>query len=164
MANLDKKSFMWGVATSSYQIEGAHNVDGRGPSVWDTFSHKKGNVKNDDNGDTACNHYNFWEEDIELIKKLRVNSYRFSLSWSRIFPKGTEKKVNQKGIDFYQILIDTLLSKGIDPVLTLNHWDMPQGLEDIGGWTSRNVTEEFTRYAYYISTVSYTHLTLPTKA
>jgi len=151
MNELDKKRFMWGVATSSYQIEGAYDTDGRGPSVWDTFSHKKGNVKNNDNGDTACNHYNFWEKDIELIKKLGVNSYRFSLSWPRIFPKGTEKKVNQKGIDFYQTLIDTLLSKGIDPVLTLNHWDMPQGLEDIGGWTSRNVVEEFTRYAYYIS-------------
>ena len=142
---------MWGVATSSYQIEGAHDIDDRGPSVWDTFSHKKGNIKNGDNGDIACNHYNLWQDDIELIKELGVNAYRFSISWSRIFPKGTEKKANQKGIDFYQNLIEALLSKNITPMLTLNHWDMPQGLEDIGGWTSRNVAEEFTKYGYYVS-------------
>jgi beta-glucosidase len=147
----EKNDFIWGVATSSYQIEGAHNIDGRGPSVWDVFSHTEGKVNNNDNGDIACDHYHLWEQDIELMKDLGVNSYRFSIAWPRIFPKGTENIVNQKGLDFYDRLVDLLLENNIRPFVTLNHWDMPQGLEDIGGWTNRNVVEEFVKYGYHVS-------------
>ena len=101
-----KKAFNWGVATSSYQIEGAHDIDGRGPSVWDVFSHTKGKVKNGDTGDIACDHYNKFSEDIKLMKDLGVDSYRFSVAWPRIFPVGTEQKINQKGMDFYDRLVD----------------------------------------------------------
>ena len=105
----EKNDFIWGVATSSYQIEGAHNIDGRGLSVWDVFSHTGGKVNNNDNGDIACDHYRLWEQDVELMKDLGVNSYRFSIAWPRIFPKGTENIVNQKGLDFYDRLVDLLL-------------------------------------------------------
>ena len=143
--------FLWGTATSSYQIEGAPNLDGKGPSVWDTFSHKEGNIKNGDNGDNACDHYNLWQKDIKLLKELGVKAYRFSISWSRIFPKGTESSPNLKGLDFYSRLIDNLLENDIKPFITLNHWDIPQHLEDMGGWPSRIMVDAFTKYAFYVS-------------
>ena len=146
-----KKAFNWGVATSSYQIEGAHDIDGRGPSVWDVFSHTKGKVKNGDTGDIACDHYNKFSGDIKLMKDLGVDSYRFSVAWPRIFPVGTEQKINQKGMDFYDRLVDKLLENDITPFLTLNHWDMPQGLEDLGGWTNRETAEHFVKYGHYMS-------------
>ena len=146
-----KKSIEWGVATSSYQIEGAYNQDGRGLSVWDNFSHKSNQIKNNDNGDIACNHYNLWKDDIKLLSDLGVDNYRFSISWSRIFPTGLEHKPNNKGIDFYNRLVDELLYYNIRPFITLFHWDLPQGLEDIGGWTNRDIIEHFIKYADIIS-------------
>ena len=145
------KNFMWGTATSSYQIEGAPDTDGKGPSVWDTFSHTKGNIKNGDTGDIACDHYHLWSKDIELLNRLGVNSYRFSISWPRIFPTGEENAPNQKGLDFYSRIVDTLLEYDIIPFVTLNHWDIPQGLEDKGGWTNRMMTEAFVKYCHHVS-------------
>ena len=142
-SNALPEKFIWGIATSSYQIEGAPTAGGRGPSVWDIFSHTPGKIKNNNNGDVACDHYHLYQDDIKLMKDLGVNAYRFSIAWPRIFPKGTEKTVNQKGIDFYDSLVDTLLENDIKPFATLNHWDMPQGLEDLGGWTNRQVVNEF---------------------
>ena len=146
-------NFIWGVATSSYQIEGARDVDGKGPSVWDTFSHTPGKIKNNDNGDIACDHYHLWPQDIELMKELGVNAYRFSISWPRIFPTGLEDKPNQAGLDFYERLIDTLLKNNITPFITLNHWDMPQGLEDKGGWPNRDTAEQFVKYTHHTSRI-----------
>ena len=146
------KGFLWGTATSSYQIEGAPNLDGKGPSVWDTFSHIEGNVKNGDNGDQACDHYNLWQKDIKLLKELGVKAYRFSISWPRIFPNGNEKLPNEAGLDFYDRLVDHLLENTIQPFITLNHWDIPQGLEDIGGWPNRSMVDAFVKYSYYVST------------
>ena len=146
-----EKTFNWGVATSSYQIEGAHNTDGRGPSVWDVFSHTKGRVKNGDTGDIACDHYNKFSDDIILMRDLGVDSYRFSVSWPRIFPIGTEDKINQSGMDFFDRLVDTLLENNITPFVTLNHWDIPQGLEDLGGWTNRDMVQQFVKYSHYLS-------------
>ena len=146
-----KRPFSWGIATSSYQIEGGHDLHGRGPSVWDVFSHSKGRVKNGDNGDIACDHYHLFPEDIKLMKDLGVDSYRFSISWPRIFPVGTEDKINQPGMDFYDRLVDTLLENNIAPFVTLNHWDIPQGLEDLGGWTNRDMVEQFIKYSHYLS-------------
>ena len=146
-----EKTFNWGVATSSYQIEGAHDTDGRGPSVWDVFSHTKGRVKNGDTGDIACDHYNKFSDDIILMRELGVDSYRFSVSWPRIFPIGTEDKINQSGMDFYDRLVDTLLENNITPFVTLNHWDIPQGLEDLGGWTNRDMVQQFVKYSHYLS-------------
>ena len=146
-----KRPFNWGIATSSYQIEGGHDLHGRGPSVWDVFSHSKGRVKNGDNGDIACDHYHLFPEDIKLMKDLGVDSYRFSISWPRIFPVGTEDKINQPGMDFYDRLVDTLLENNITPFITLNHWDIPQGLEDLGGWTNRDMVEQFIKYSHYLS-------------
>ena len=145
------KDFMWGTATSSYQIEGAPDLDGKGPSVWDHFSHTEGNIKNGDTGDIACDHYHLWPEDLKLLKNLGVNSYRFSISWPRILPTGKEKKPNQKGLDFYSRLVDNLLEKEITPFITLNHWDIPQGLEDDGGWVERMMVDAFVEYSYHVS-------------
>ena len=145
------KDFKWGTATSSYQIEGAPTAGGKGPSVWDTFSHIEGNINNGDTGDMACDHYHLWRDDIGLLKKLGVNAYRFSISWPRIFPTGKENEPNQIGLDFYSRLVDTLLENQITPFITLNHWDIPQGLEDIGGWTERNIVHDFVKYSYHVS-------------
>ncbi len=145
------KDFIWGTATSSYQIEGAPETDGKGPSVWDTFSHIDGNIKNGDTGDIACNHYHLWQQDLELLKNLGVDSYRFSISWPRILPTGKENTPNQKGLDFYSCLVDALLEKDIIPFVTLNHWDIPQGLEDEGGWINRMMVDAFVKYSYYTS-------------
>ncbi len=145
------KDFKWGTATSSYQIEGAPTAGGKGPSVWDSFSHIEGKIKNGNTGDTACDHYQLWRDDIALLKKLGVNAYRFSISWPRIFPTGKENEPNQIGLDFYSRLVDTLLENQITPFITLNHWDIPQGLEDIGGWPERDIVHEFVKYSYHVS-------------
>ena len=145
------RDFKWGTATSSYQIEGAPTAGGKGPSVWDFFSHIEGKIKNGDTGDTACDHYHLWRDDIELLKELGVNAYRFSISWPRIFPTGKENEPNQIGLDFYSRLVDTLLENQITPFITLNHWDIPQGLEDIGGWPERDIVHEFVKYSYHVS-------------
>ena len=145
------KNFIWGTATSSYQIEGAFNTDGKGPSVWDTHSHTEGKIKNNDNGDIACNHYSLWEGDCKLLKNLGVTAYRFSTSWPRIFPKGIENKPNMLGLDFYSRIVDTLLENDILPFLTLNHWDIPQGIEDLGGWPNRDVINYYLEYTYWLS-------------
>jgi len=145
------RDFKWGTATSSYQIEGAPTAGGKGPSVWDSFSHIEGKIKNGDTGDTACDHYHLWRDDIGLLKKLGVNAYRFSISWPRIFPTGKENEPNQIGLDFYSRLVDALLENQITPFITLNHWDIPQGLENIGGWTERNIVHDFVKYSYHVS-------------
>lgn len=140
------KDFTWGVATASYQIEGAYNQDGRGESIWDRFSKTPGNVLNGDTGDVACDHYNRYQDDVAMIKDLGVDSYRFSLAWPRIFPNGFGKP-NSKGIDFYKRLVDELLAKDLIPFATLYHWDLPQVLQDNGGWTNRDTAKYFQDYA-----------------
>lgn len=145
----DPKNFLWGVATSAYQIEGAHNLEGRTPSIWDTFSHIPGRIHENQNGDLACNHYQLWEQDVDLMKSLGINAYRFSLSWSRIFPENS-KDFNTKGLDFYQHLIDKLLQVNIKPFVTMYHWDLPQYLQDRGGWATRETAERFRDYAYFL--------------
>lgn len=139
------EKFFWGTATSAYQIEGAALEDDRGQSIWDRFSHTPGKIKDNSSADTACDHYHRYLEDIKLMKKLGVNAYRFSISWPRILPTGYDK-VNQKGLDFYDKLTDSLLEAGITPFATLYHWDLPQNLEDKGGWTSRLTSFYFSNY------------------
>ena len=139
--------FKWGVSTSSYQIEGAAREDGRGPSIWDTFSRIPGAVANGDNGDTACDHYHRFEEDLDLIKWLGAGAYHFSIAWPRVIPDATGK-INQKGIDFYDRLIDGALSRGIEPWPTLYHWDLPQAAQDRGGWNNRECAYWFAEYAH----------------
>jgi beta-glucosidase len=139
------KDFVWGAATSSYQIEGAWNEDGKGESIWDRFSHTLGKVENGDTGDVACDHYHLWEQDIQLMSELGLQAYRFSISWPRILPEG-RGKVNQAGLDFYNNLVDGLLEAGIEPFITLYHWDLPQALEDEGGWLVRSIVDAFVEY------------------
>lgn len=143
------KDFQWGVATAAYQIEGAYNEDGRGLSIWDTFSHTPGKVRNGDNGDIACDSYHRYKEDIKLMKELGVDIYRFSISWPRIFPTG-RGPVNSKGLEFYHHFVDELIANGIEPMCTLYHWDLPQSLQDIGGWANREVVEAFVEYSTFI--------------
>ena len=138
--------FNWGVATSSYQIEGAAHTDGRGASVWDTFCATPGNVVNAENGDVACDHYNRYPEDVAIMKELGVTSYRFSIAWPRLFPNGDGVR-EERGFDFYNRLIDELVANGIEPVITLYHWDLPQTLEDKGGWANRDIVAAFEAYA-----------------
>jgi beta-glucosidase len=138
--------FTWGAATAAYQIEGSPQADGRGVSVWDTFSHTPGKVRGGDTGDVACDSYRRYPEDADLIKGLGLSSYRFSLSWSRIFPEGAGK-LNQAGLDYYKSLLDTLAERGIAGAATLFHWDTPQALQDQGGWASRDVALRFADYA-----------------
>ncbi|WP_062213402.1 GH1 family beta-glucosidase [Streptomyces sp. NBRC 109706] len=140
------ENFTWGVATSSYQIEGATEADGRTPSIWDTFCRVPGAVVNADNGDTACDHYRLMPEDVGLIADLGVDAYRFSLAWPRIQPGG-KGPINPKGIAFYDRLVDTLLERGLTPWATLYHWDLPQELEDAGGWPERDTAYRFAEYA-----------------
>jgi beta-glucosidase len=141
------KDFVWGAATSAYQIEGAHNADGKAPSIWDTFTQKRRKVKNRDNGNVACDHYNRYKEDVALIKQMGLPAYRFSLAWTRILPAGYGGVTNQTGIDFYNRLIDELLEQGIEPYVTLYHWDLPMFLHNKGGWTNRDIQHWFTEYA-----------------
>jgi hypothetical protein len=140
------KDFYWGAATAAYQIEGAAAEDGRKPSVWDTFSHTPGRVKNGDTGDVACDHYHRFEDDVKLMSELGIKHYRFSISWPRIVPDG-RGAVNEKGMEFYSRLTDLLLKNGITPHATLFHWDSPQALEDLyGSWQSRDIAKDFADY------------------
>lgn len=139
------ESFVWGVTTASYQSEGGVKEDGRGETIWDRFSHIPGRVFHDDNGDVACDAYHRINEDVELLKELGVKAYRFSVAWARIFPDGYGK-VCEKGLEHYERLIDKLLNAGIEPYVTLYHWDLPQRLQDEGGWTNRKTAEHFLEY------------------
>ncbi len=139
------KDFEWGVATSSYQIEGAHNEDGKGESIWDHFSHRPNNIQNNDTGNIACDNYHRFKEDVQIMKEMGIKAYRFSISWPRILPKGTGKP-NQKGLDFYRKLVESLLDANIKPVATLYHWDLPQALQDKGGWVNRDLTGYLEEY------------------
>ena len=145
------KDFLWGTATSSYQIEGAVNEDGRGPSIWDVFSHTQGKIEDGTNGDRANDHYHRYREDVRLIKDLGVKAYRFSIAWPRVFPDGAGSP-NPKGLDFYHRLIDELLANGIEPYATLYHWDLPQALQDrVGGWQSSETAKAFGDYSGYVA-------------
>ncbi|MEO8190230.1 MAG: GH1 family beta-glucosidase [Acidobacteriota bacterium] len=144
--SLFPEDFLWGAATSAYQIEGSPLADGAGPSIWHRFSHTPGLVRDDDNGDVACDHYRLWKNDIALMRDLGLTAYRFSISWSRIFPEGTGA-VNQLGLDFYRRLVDRLREAGIRPFATLYHWDLPAALDDRGGWLNRDVAGWFADYA-----------------
>ncbi len=140
------EGFQWGAATASYQIEGAYNEDDRGLSIWDTFSHQPGRVYRGETGDMACDHYHRFQQDVDLMASLGLQTYRFSVSWSRALPFG-RGAVNEKGLAFYDRLIDALLEKNIQPALTMYHWDLPQSLQDLGGWANREVAEWFADYA-----------------
>lgn len=139
------KDFIWGVSTAAYQIEGAHNLDGKGPSVWDKFVQKRNKIFRNHTGDIACDHYNRYIDDLYLMHSMNICNYRFSVSWSRILPEGTGR-INQAGIDFYNRLIDLSLELGITPWITLYHWDLPHSLEVKGGWTNRDVKDWFGDY------------------
>ncbi len=148
--NLFPDNFVWGAATAAYQIEGAWQEDGKGESIWDRFSHTPGMINNGDTGDVADDHYHRWSEDVGIMRELGLQAYRFSISWPRIFPLGAGT-VNQKGLDFYSRLVDELLEANIQPFVTLFHWDLPQALQDQGGFTSRNTAEAFVNYADVVS-------------
>ncbi len=140
------KDFLWGSASAAYQIEGASNIDGKGPSIWDEFSHIEGNTFKNTNGDVAIDFYNKFEEDIELMKEMNLKTYRFSISWPRIMPNGYGD-VNKKGIDFYHKVIDKLIEYGIEPIITIYHWDLPKQLQDdYLGWEDRKVIDHFVNY------------------
>ncbi|MFF9378330.1 GH1 family beta-glucosidase [Streptomyces griseoluteus] len=139
-------NFRWGTATSAYQIEGAVAEDGRSPSIWDTFSHTPGKIDGDDNGDIACDHYHRWRDDLGLMRQLGVDMYRLSVAWPRVMPGG-DGPLNPKGLAFYDELTDALLEAGITPSVTLYHWDLPQVLQDRGGWPERDTAEHFAAYA-----------------
>jgi beta-glucosidase len=139
------KNFFWGTATAAYQIEGAWKEDGKGESIWDRFAHTPGKIKHEDTGDAACNSYHRWREDIALMRTMNLNSYRFSISWPRVQPDGSGP-ANSKGIDYYNRLVDALLQARIRPLVTLYHWDLPQALEDAGGWPDRDTASRFADY------------------
>jgi beta-glucosidase len=140
------EGFLWGTATAAYQIEGAWNEDGKGESIWDRFSHTPGKVLGGDTGDLACDHYHRWRDDIGLMRELGVHAYRLSISWPRVLPDGVGA-INSVGLDFYDRLIDGLLEAGIQPYVTLYHWDLPQALQDHGGWANRDTVAAFANYA-----------------
>lgn len=140
------KNFVWGVATSSFQIEGAADADGKGPSIWDDFCRIPGAILDASDGRVACDHYHRWESDLDLIASLGVNAYRFSISWPRVQPLGSGA-FNEKGFEFYQRLVDGMLSRGLKPYLTLNHWDLPSALQAQGGWQNRDTVRHFVAYA-----------------
>jgi beta-glucosidase len=143
--------FLWGTATSAYQIEGAVNEDGRGPSIWDRYVHTSGKIRDHSNADVADDHYHRYKEDVRLMKALGVKAYRFSIAWPRIFPEGAGSP-NPKGLDFYNRLLDELLANGIEPFATMYHWDLPQALQDrFGGWLSRDTSKAFADYAGYVA-------------
>ncbi|MFD7920915.1 GH1 family beta-glucosidase [Streptomyces sp. NPDC059740] len=142
--------FTFGAATAAYQIEGAHDEDGRAPSIWDTFCRQEGRVADGDSGDVACDHYHRYREDVGLLRELGVDSYRFSVAWPRVQPQGSGA-VNPAGLDFYDRLVDELLAAGISPAATLYHWDLPQALEDRGGWRSRDTAHRFAEYADHVA-------------
>ncbi|HRF47402.1 MAG TPA: GH1 family beta-glucosidase [Anaerolineales bacterium] len=140
------KGFVWGAATAAYQIEGAPAEDGKGPSIWDTFTHRPGVIADGTNGDVACDHYHRWPEDVALMRALNLDAYRFSIAWTRIQPNG-RGPANPAGLDFYSRLVDALLEAGITPYVTLYHWDLPQALEDEGGWLRRGIVDDYQVYA-----------------
>jgi len=140
------KGFVWGSATSAFQVEGSTTVDGRGPSMWDTFAAVPGHIDDASTGDPAADHYRRWESDLDLMSTLGLGAYRFSVAWPRIVPTGSGA-TNQKGIDFYRRLVDGLVDRGIKPAITLYHWDLPQPLQDVGGWTNRDTASRFAEYA-----------------
>ncbi|WP_428228717.1 GH1 family beta-glucosidase [Flavobacterium sp.] len=137
--------FLWGVSTAAFQIEGAHDSDGKGSSIWDVFTTQKGKIKNGHHALTACDFYNSYQTDIDLIRELNIPNFRFSISWPRIMPTGVHP-VNQSGIDYYNKIIDSLLASGIEPWITLYHWDLPHALETKGGWTNRSSVSWFAEY------------------
>jgi beta-glucosidase len=145
--------FLWGAATAAYQVEGAVHEDGRGETIWDRFCRVPGAVHGGDTGDVACDHYHRWRDDVENMRDLRLSAYRFSTAWSRVFPQG-KGRLNRAGLDFYETLVDALLAAGIQPALTLYHWDLPQALQEAGGWTNRDTASWFAEYA----TCMYMHL------
>ena len=144
--NGDRRRFVWGAATAAFQIEGATHADGRGESIWDRFAASPGNIANGDSGEPACDHYHRWREDLDLMRALGLQGYRFSISWPRIQPTGRGRP-NAKGLDFYRALVEGLREREIAPLATLYHWDLPQALQDEGGWASRDVVERFAEYA-----------------
>jgi beta-glucosidase len=144
------KGFLWGTATASYQVEGAARQDGRGVSIWDTFSHKPGNIAHNDTGDVADDEFHLYKSDVHLLRELGVKTYRFSISWPRIFPAG-KGAPNLAGLAFYEKLVDELLQSGIQPYCTLYHWDLPQALQDEGGWQNPDTPKHFADYAGYIA-------------
>ena len=146
------KDFIWGVACASYQCEGAWDEDGKGPSIWDDISHELNgaHINNGDTGDTACDSYHRYKEDVALMKAHNVRAYRFSISWPRVIPDG-DGAVNEKGLQFYENLVDELLANGIEPMVTLYHWDLPSALQDKGGWLSRDTVAAFGRYASIVA-------------
>ena len=141
--------FRWGVSTAAYQIEGAAAQDGRGPSIWDTFSHTPGRTKDGATGDVACDHYHRWAEDLDLMQGLGLDAYRFSVAWPRVLPEG-RGRLNAAGLDFYERLVDGLLARGITPYATLYHWDLPQPLADAGGWQVRETADAFAEYSVQV--------------
>lgn len=145
-SNRFPSNFVWGVATSAFQIEGASTADGRGDSIWDTFCRKPGVIADSSDGQIACDHYHRWESDLDLIANLGVDAYRFSTSWSRVRPSGAGQW-NSKGLDFYERLVDGLLERGLKAYLTLNHWDLPEELQASGGWANRDTVHRFVEYA-----------------
>jgi beta-glucosidase len=151
--NAFPKGFLWGAATAAYQIEGAVREDGRGETIWDRFCRVPGAISNGDTGDVACDHYHRWRDDVENMRDLGLSAYRFSAAWARVFPQG-RGRLNRRGLDFYETLVDGLLAAGIQPALTLYHWDLPQALQDAGGWTNRDTASWFAEYA----TCMYSHL------
>ena len=138
--------FLWGVATSAYQIEGAVHADGRGPSIWDTFAHRRGTILHGDTGDVAADHYHRLDEDLDLLEQLGIQAYRFSIGWPRVQPDG-KGALNPKGLEFYRRLLDGLGERGIESMVTLYHWDLPQTLDDDGGWFNRDTAQRFADYA-----------------
>lgn len=150
------ENFLWGAATASYQIEGSPTADGKGESIWDRFTHTPGNILDEETGDIACDHYRRYEEDVKLMADIGLNAYRFSIAWPRIFPQGGGRP-NLKGLDFYRRLVDELHRHNIKPAVTLYHWDLPQALQDKGGWNNRDTARYFAEYAAYL----YDSLDLP---
>ncbi len=144
------KDFIWGCASSAYQVEGAWNEDGKGPSIWDTFVHTPGKIANGETGDVSVDHYHRYKEDVALMKELGLDAYRFSTSWARILPDGTGT-VNQAGLDFYDRLVDELLRNKIEPYVCLFHYDLPQALQDKGGWPNRDTAYAFAEYARIVT-------------
>ncbi|MEX0750311.1 MAG: family 1 glycosylhydrolase, partial [Dehalococcoidia bacterium] len=138
--------FSWGTATASYQVEGAWDEDGKGESIWDRYSHTEGKIINGDTGDVACDQYHRYKEDIALMKELGLRGYRFSIAWPRVY-SGGKGAVNQQGLDYYSRLVDELLANDIMPFPTLYHWDLPEALQDDGGWANRDIVEHFTTYS-----------------
>ena len=138
--------FLFGTATAAYQIEGGHDADGKGPSIWDTFCLRPGAISTGETGDIACDHYHRWREDVALMRELGLGAYRLSISWPRVLPSGTGLQ-NEKGLAFYDRLVDELLANGIRPFVTLYHWDLPQALQEKGGWAARGIVEQFAAYA-----------------